>query len=116
MGGGIILGARIAALRKEQHLSQAELADRLGISPSAVGMYEQGRREPCGALLVSMAKEFGVTTDFLLTGSPGAIDQQRLWQLLRNRLAGAEELLQAREEPPFSRQELVVLLAAILLE
>ena len=92
------------------------MADRLGISPSAVGMYEQGRREPCGALLVSMAKEFGVTTDFLLTGSPGAIDQERLLYLLRNRLEGAEKLLQQREKPSFSRQELVVLLAAMLLE
>lgn len=116
MGGGTILGARIAALRKEKRLSQAELADRLGISPSAVGMYEQDRREPCGALLVSMAKEFGVTTDFLLTGSPGAIDQRRLCQLLCNRLEGAEKLLQTRDEAPFSRQELVILLAAMLLE
>ena len=116
MGGDIILGARIAALRKERQLSQAELADRLGISPSAVGMYEQGRREPCGALLVSMAKEFGVTTDFLLTGSPDIIDQERILCLLRNRLEGVEGLLKARDKPPFSRQELVVLLAAMLLE
>ena len=97
-------------------MSQAELADRLGISPSAVGMYEQGRREPCGALLVSMAKEFGVTTDFLLTGSPGTIDQERLLRLLRNRIQSAEGLLQPWQQQPFSRQELVVLLAAMLLD
>lgn len=115
-GGGRILGARIAALRKEKRLSQAELADKLGISPSAVGMYEQGRREPCGALLVNMAKEFGVTTDFLLTGNAGAIDEARLLRLLRHRLEGAENLLSAREDVPFSRQELVVLLTAMLLE
>ncbi len=116
MGGGSILGARIAALRKERQLSQAELADRLGISPSAVGMYEQGRREPCGSLLVSMAKEFGVTTDFLLTGDPGTIDAERLMRLLRDRLEGTQRLLQTRDAPTFSRQELVVLLAAMLLE
>ena len=111
-----MIGARIAALRRSFGMSQAELAKQLMVSPSAVGMYEQGRREPCGALLVSMSKEFGVTTDFLLTGSPGAIEQERLVQLLHSRLESAEELLQSRQTPPFSRQELVLLLAAMLLE
>ena len=37
-------GARIAALRRQADMSQAQLARLLGVSPSAVGMYEQGRR------------------------------------------------------------------------
>ena len=41
-----MLGARIAALRRQAGMNQGELAKKLGISPSAVGMYEQGRREP----------------------------------------------------------------------
>ena len=41
-----MLGTRIAALRREAGLSQAELAQRLQVSPSALGMYEQERREP----------------------------------------------------------------------
>ena len=48
--------------------SQAELARRIGASPSAVGMYEQGRREPSLSLVVQLAREFGVSTDYLLTG------------------------------------------------
>ena len=40
------MGARIAALRRDAGWSQAELGKRLGVSASAVGMYEQGRREP----------------------------------------------------------------------
>ena len=63
-----MLGFRIAMLRREQGLSQAELARRLHISASAVGMYEQGRREPSLDLVVALAKELGVSTDFLLTG------------------------------------------------
>ena len=47
-----MLGARIALLRRQRGMSQKELAARLGVSPSAVGMYEQGRREPdCAGLL-----------------------------------------------------------------
>ena len=63
-----MLGARIAALRIQAGMSQAELGKRLSVSPSAVGMYEQGRREPSMDRIVALSKIFGVTTDYLLTG------------------------------------------------
>ena len=63
-----MLGQRIAALRRQRGLSQAELAACLGISASAMGMYEQGRREPSADTLVRLARQLQVTTDFLLTG------------------------------------------------
>ena len=63
-----MLGLRIALLRVEKGWSQAELAKRIGVSTSAVGMYEQSRREPSLALLVCLAQTLGVTTDYLLTG------------------------------------------------
>ena len=63
-----MLGIRIAILRLSKGWSQAELARRIGVSTSAVGMYEQGRREPSLSLLVRLAQEFGVTTDYLLMG------------------------------------------------
>lgn len=67
-----MLGIRIAVLRIEKGLSQAELARRLCISASAVGMYEQGRRMPSLDLIVRLAREFSVTTDYLLIGeTPG---------------------------------------------
>ncbi len=37
---------KLASLRREKGLTQAELAARLGISKSAVSMYERGNREP----------------------------------------------------------------------
>ena len=58
-----MMGARIAALRRQAGLSQAELAQRIRVSPSAVGMYEQGRREPSAELVVAMARELGVSTE-----------------------------------------------------
>ena len=63
-----MVGTRIAALRKNAGMSQAELAKALALSPSTVGMYEQGRREPSLSLVVQLAREFGVSTDYLLTG------------------------------------------------
>lgn len=63
-----MLGARIAALRRQAGMSQAELADRLAVSASAVGMYEQGRREPSMDRIVALSRLFGVSADYLLTG------------------------------------------------
>ena len=62
------IGSRIAHLRKQQGLTQADLAKRLSVCPSTVGMYEQGRREPSSALLATMAQVFHVSISYLLTG------------------------------------------------
>ena len=66
-----MLGLRIALLRVDKGWSQAELAKRIGVSTSAVGMYEQGRREPSWGLLVRLALELNVTTDYLLMDTYG---------------------------------------------
>ena len=57
---------KLAALRKEKGLTQAELAARLGISKSAVSMYERGNREPELELLQAMADFFHVSASTML--------------------------------------------------
>ena len=56
---------KLTALRKQQGLTQAELAARLGISKSAVSMYERGNREPELELLQAMADFFHVSVSAL---------------------------------------------------
>lgn len=112
-----MLGQRIALLRRSAGMSQAELASRLGISPSAVGMYEQGRREPSVGALVTLAEIFQVSTDYLLTGRIADPREARtLRTLLEQRVLEADRRLESRGRRPFSRQELAVLFAAILME
>lgn len=112
-----MLGARIAALRRQAGLSQAELARQLRCSASAVGMYEQGRREPPADLLVQMAHIFHVSTDYLLTGRVReAQDQRTFTDALLHSLNDAEAAAAGRKDRPFSRQELAVILAAMLME
>ena len=82
-----MLGMRIACLRRRCGLSQKELASRLCLSASAVGMYEQDRREPSTELLIAMAKLFGVTTDFLLTGESAEEEEFLLLEKL-SRVSG----------------------------
>lgn len=111
-----MLGARIAALRRDAGLSQAELAQQLQISASAMGMYEQGRREPSAQILVGIAQALGVTTDYLLTGIPSPDQEEALNQMLLSRITTADRRLNGRPDRPFSRQELAVLFAALLME
>ena len=63
-----MLSKQIESLRRRNGWSQTELARRLNISASAVGMYEQGRREPSIEILVALSEEFGVSIDYLITG------------------------------------------------
>ena len=112
-----MMGPRIAAARREAGLSQAEFARRIQVSPSAMGMYEQGRREPSAEILVAMARELGVSTDYLLTGSLRTpAEQATLTAALLNRVNVADSRLESRSNRPFSREELAVLFAALLME
>lgn len=56
----------LTSLRKGRHLTQSELADSLGISKSAVSMYEQGKRLPSFDVIAEMADYFSVDMSYLL--------------------------------------------------
>ena len=112
-----MIGPRIAALRRERGMSQADLAAKIQVSPSALGMYEQGRREPSADTMVALARALDVTTDFLLTGrvtTPAEADA--LSTLILSRVTTADRRLEQREDRPFSREELAVLMAALLID
>ena len=115
-GGTKMLGARIATLRRSLGWSQGELARRLQVSASAVGMYEQGRREPSTAILLEMARLFGVTVDYLLTGQVSEEEQEKVRTAMDLALQEAELRLENRAQRPLSREELAVLFAALLLD
>ena len=61
-----MIGQKLKALRFKKGLKQSELADLLGLSASAVGMYEQGRRRPDTEILLKYAEIFGVSVDYIL--------------------------------------------------
>lgn len=54
------------ALRMASGLTQQELADKLKISRSTIGMYETGAREPDYDTLEEIADFFNVDIDYLL--------------------------------------------------
>lgn len=92
-------------------MRQAELAKKLGVSTSTIGMYEQGRREPSGGRLVKLAELFDVTADYLLTGQPVcARDRAALGRIARS---GAEAAARRRRPAAFTPGETNLLLSVL---
>src|SRR5580658_9092296 len=54
------LGAKVRTLRRRESLSQVQLSERLGISPSYLNLIESNRRPLPAPLLIKLAQLFGV--------------------------------------------------------
>ena len=65
---------RLKELRLSRELTQEEFAKRIGISRSAVGMYEKGKREPDFETLELFADFFNVDMNYLLGKSDVSTD------------------------------------------
>lgn len=59
-------GKKLAYQRKLKGWNQEQLAQKLNISPSAIGMYETNKRQPDNETTTKIANLFDVTTDYLL--------------------------------------------------
>lgn len=105
-----MLQKEIKSLRQKKGWSQAELARRLHISPSAVGMYEQGRRVPSIDILVAMSEEFGVSLDYLVTRKECNLTDSRHSEGVDNVLDAFSVL------KDLSREELMILVLSKLMD
>ena len=57
-------------IREQSGLTQQQMADKLGVSRSAIGMYENGEREPNFETLELIADTFNVDMNYLLGKKP----------------------------------------------
>jgi len=60
------LGQKVATLRKEQRLTQVQLAEILGISQQHMASFEKGIRKIPSSMLPALAQVFGTSVDELL--------------------------------------------------
>ena len=61
-----VLGNRIKMLRQNLGLSREDLSRKLGVSYSAVAMYEQGNREPNSEIIIKLCEIFNCSIDYLI--------------------------------------------------
>ncbi len=64
-----MVGNRLKLLRDELGLNQDGLAKKIGVSPSAVGMYERDLREANDEIKLKMCKLFNCSMDYLTGNS-----------------------------------------------
>ena len=62
------IGNFIAAMRKEKGLTQAQLAERLGVINKTVSRWETGKNMPDYAVLEDLTRELGITVNELIRG------------------------------------------------
>ena len=64
----IKIGKFIAACRKEQGMTQAALAEKLGISDRAVSKWETGKSMPDSGIMLELCSFLGINVNELLSG------------------------------------------------
>ena len=79
----------LTSLRKAHGMTQQQLAEKTGLTRSAVGMYETGKREPDLETLQHIAEFFHVDMNTLITGTDVAENSE---------LADLLEALRSRED------------------
>lgn len=67
-----MIGHRLARIREQHNLSQADLAEAVGLGHQQIYRYENGKTEPDGEIVARIARYLGVSSDYLLglTDSP----------------------------------------------
>jgi transcriptional regulator with XRE-family HTH domain len=60
------IGDKIIQLRKQNGLSQSDLAKKIGASRTIVGNYERNSNTPSIEMVIKIAKVFDVSLDYLI--------------------------------------------------
>lgn len=64
-----LIGRRVREARMRQHISQAELAERIDTSVSYISHIENAKKKASLNVLVLISNELGLTVDDLLSGN-----------------------------------------------
>lgn len=106
---------RLTAMLHKRDMTQKQLAEKTGITASAMSYYVRGARTPSGDILTKIASALDTSTDYLL----GAVDepemvrqnselhylQRNLSKLDPERLRKAEDLLKMVFDDIFNDEE-----------
>lgn len=62
----VYFGIRLKELRKNNNLTQQELADKMSLVKSSISAYEKSAKYPSVEVLVKLCHYFNVSADYLL--------------------------------------------------
>jgi transcriptional regulator with XRE-family HTH domain len=66
-------GKRLLDRRKSLKVTQQDLADAQGVTPQHISLIEQDKVTPSLNLVAGLAKELGVTADYLISGQEAIV-------------------------------------------
>ena len=72
----IKIGKFIAECRKNKNMTQAQLAEKVGVTDRAVSKWENGRSMPDSSIMLELCGELGITVNELLCGERIVIDRK----------------------------------------
>lgn len=107
-----VLGSRIKKERENLNLSREDLAKKLGVSYSAIAMYEQGNREPNNEIILKMCEIFNCTIDYLMGKSIYRTSQEELKNYLKKEIE--EDLIKNLKALELDENELEQAITAFL--
>ena len=93
-----MIGENLRYLRKGEKITQSELAKAIGVSTSAIGMYEQDRREPNDEILIKLCQYFKVPSDYFILGEPFKKSRQDLKDVIDDMIG----MLKSQEDLMFN--------------
>jgi transcriptional regulator with XRE-family HTH domain len=73
---------RLRRLRRDRDWSQGQLANKVGIDVQRISKYERGISNPPLETLARIARVFGVSLDYLLTGKSSKVEKLQNAQLI----------------------------------
>ena len=91
------LGDRLARIRRDRGLSQADLAERLDVTQANVSDYERGRYVPNADTIVHLAQILRVSADQLLGLKPSKANGSRHARRVAKRLERIDKLPTKRQ-------------------
>ena len=97
----IKIGKFIAQQRKEKNLTQAQLAETLGITDRAVSKWETGKALPDSSIMLELCEILGITVNDLLSGEVITMEnynkemESKLLELVRQKQQADKRLLAA---------------------
>jgi transcriptional regulator with XRE-family HTH domain len=66
---GMLTGAKLRAIRALRNMTQAQLAMRAGVSPTAIAEYEQDKRDLRADTIRKLCEALGVQVKYIVDGT-----------------------------------------------
>ena len=92
------LGQRLTELRQAAGLTQAQLAERIGVHPSNIGFWELSGTPPRGEVLPKLADALSATVDEILGVTPPKPKKQAAKGKLQQVFEAASKLPRRQQE------------------